>query len=84
MSTTPRPPSVDRLARALSEVDLPHALLVEVARAAIAEGPEAWQTEAALQRARQFRQRLLSPVVNATGVLLHTNLGRAPFAFMHD
>src|SRR4029079_18827119 len=27
-----------------------------------------------------FRRTLLSPVVNATGVLLHTNLGRAPLA----
>ncbi|MEQ1703767.1 MAG: L-seryl-tRNA(Sec) selenium transferase, partial [Ilumatobacteraceae bacterium] len=26
---------------------------------------------------------LLSPVINATGVLLHTNLGRAPLAFDH-
>jgi L-seryl-tRNA(Ser) seleniumtransferase len=28
-----------------------------------------------------FRRTLLTPVVNATGVLLHTNLGRAPVAF---
>jgi len=31
-------------------------------------------------RARAFRRTLLTPVVNATGVLLHTNLGRAPVA----
>ena len=30
-----------------------------------------------------FRRTLLSPVVNATGVLLHTNLGRAPLAVAH-
>jgi L-seryl-tRNA(Ser) seleniumtransferase len=30
--------------------------------------------------ARRHRRRLLTPVVNATGVLLHTNLGRAPVA----
>ena len=69
-----RPPSVDRLARSLAGSGLPHALCVEVARAAIAE--EAW--EAAPARADQLAAALLGPVVNATGVLLHTNLGRAP------
>lgn len=78
-----RPPSVDRLARAMSEVDLPHAVLVEIARAAIAAGPEHWSPGAAVERARLHRATLLAPVVNATGVLLHTNLGRAPLAFHH-
>lgn len=55
---------------------LPHAILVDVARAAIADGAH---TDAAV-RAEQFRRTLLTPVVNATGVLLHTNLGRAPVA----
>jgi len=32
------------------------------------------------RRAEEFRRTLLTPVVNATGVLLHTNLGRAPVA----
>ena len=31
-------------------------------------------------RAEALRRTLLTPVVNATGVLLHTNLGRAPLA----
>ncbi|MFM2078435.1 MAG: L-seryl-tRNA(Sec) selenium transferase [Actinomycetota bacterium] len=84
MSDPVRPPSVDRLARTMSTVDLPHAVLVELARAAIADGPEHWVEHAALGRAQQYRDRLLSSVVNATGVLLHTNLGRAPFAFVHD
>jgi L-seryl-tRNA(Ser) seleniumtransferase len=34
--------------------------------------------ESAAARADSFRRTLLTPVVNATGVLLHTNLGRAP------
>jgi L-seryl-tRNA(Ser) seleniumtransferase len=75
---------VDRLARAMGVVDLPHAVLVELARAAIAEGPDHWDDGAAVERAQQYRNRLLSNVVNATGVLLHTNLGRAPFGFAHD
>jgi L-seryl-tRNA(Ser) seleniumtransferase len=32
----------------------------------------------ALLEVRSIRQRLLQPVINATGTLLHTNLGRAP------
>jgi L-seryl-tRNA(Ser) seleniumtransferase len=67
----------------MAEVDLPHAVLVELARAAIAAGPDQWSTEAAVSRAQHHRATLLTPVVNATGVLLHTNLGRAPLAFHH-
>ena len=35
-------------------------------------------------RADVFRRTLLTPVINATGVLLHTNLGRAPLAHAQD
>jgi L-seryl-tRNA(Ser) seleniumtransferase len=74
MSRGMRPPSVDRLARSLADVDLPPPLLVDAARAAIAAGDPA----SARGRAEAVRRALLRPVVNATGVLLHTNLGRAP------
>jgi L-seryl-tRNA(Ser) seleniumtransferase len=69
-----RPPSVDALARSLSSSGLPHPLLVDVARAVIADGVVA----EAPARAEALRRTLLTGVVNATGVLLHTNLGRAP------
>jgi L-seryl-tRNA(Ser) seleniumtransferase len=69
-----RPPSVDVLARSLADTGLPHPLLVEVARSAIADG----EHERAGERAEAMRRSLLQPVINATGVLLHTNLGRAP------
>ena len=72
-----RPPSVDALARSLSSIGLPHAICVDVAREAIAAGAP----ESAMARAETFRRTLLTPVINATGVLLHTNLGRAPVAF---
>ncbi len=62
---------------------LPHAVCVELARTAINEGPAAYAEAAAIERAVTYRRLLLSPVINATGVLLHTNLGRAPLAFEH-
>ena len=84
MSAADRPPSVDRLARAIAGAsELPHAVCVELARAAIADGPDAYQEATAIERANHFRRSLLSPVINATGVLLHTNLGRAPVEFHH-
>jgi len=74
--TSARPPSVDALARSLAGTGLPHPVLVDLARTAIADGAP----DAAAERAEAFRRTLLTPVVNATGVLLHTNLGRAPVA----
>ncbi len=69
-----RPPSVDALARSLADTGLPHPLLVDAARAAIAAG----EPDSARARAQAVADLLLRPVINATGVLLHTNLGRAP------
>ena len=69
-----RPPSVDRLARSLAPSGLPHAICVELARDAIRTG----QVDTAPDLARQRSRQLLTPVINATGTLLHTNLGRAP------
>ena len=75
-----RPPSVDQLARSLADTGLPHPLLVDAARQAIAAGDPGSARTAAEARAR----RMLQPVVNATGVLLHTNLGRSPLAASTD
>ena len=71
-----RPPSVDALARSLADTGLPHPILVAAARDAIAAGDPGQARARADARARG----LLHRVVNATGVLLHTNLGRAPVA----
>jgi len=71
-----RPPSVDALARSAAGAGLPHPILVELAREAIAAG----DPDSIGGRADAFRRTLMTPVVNATGVLLHTNLGRAPLA----
>jgi L-seryl-tRNA(Ser) seleniumtransferase len=75
-----RPPSVDRLARSLADSGLPHPLLVDVARRAIAGGDAATVLSRAREDATALARTILQPVINATGVLLHTNLGRAPFA----
>lgn len=72
--TAQRPPSVDALARSLAGTGLAHPLLVDVAREAIAAGDPG----SAEARARALQVMMLQPVINATGVLLHTNLGRAP------
>src|SRR5215216_1809032 len=69
----------------------PHELLVEAARAeldaarsAIANGVAAPSIEqligATLARARDIAQPSLRPLINATGVIIQTNLGRAPLS----
>ncbi len=80
-------PSVDRLAATL---DAPHALAVIAARRAIdARRRElgrhgAPEEDDLVVRAREELAQLTEPslrrVLNATGVIVHTNLGRAPLA----
>jgi L-seryl-tRNA(Ser) seleniumtransferase len=64
------------LARQLAPHGLPHPVLVEVARDAIRSERVDQVDDLARTRARV----MLTPVVNGTGVLLHTNLGRAPIS----
>jgi L-seryl-tRNA(Ser) seleniumtransferase len=78
------PPSVDVVARRLAvHSGLPHPLLVDAARSAIRDSDAVDQDEESIVNraavlASDMERSLLQPVINATGVLLHTNLGRAP------
>ncbi len=74
--------------------ELPRGLVVEVVRDAIGEirqeicegrsapgpDPAGEVADRAFRSARRIRESSLQRVINATGVILHTNLGRAPLS----
>jgi L-seryl-tRNA(Ser) seleniumtransferase len=89
---TPRElPSVDRLLRAPLLRDLPRGLALQAARevldeARLAAGNGGWShsveelPELVARRVREASEPRLRPVINASGVVIHTNLGRAPLS----
>ena len=91
-SLTPRDlPSVDRLLRDARLAGLPHELALQAARDVLDEARRAtlnggWPLELAdlprlvEERVTQATTPRLRSVINATGVVIHTNLGRAPLS----
>lgn len=76
-------PSVDEIVERLKDIDAPHKLLVEETRRVIAHARKDLALATGIeQQVRRNIENLRAPtlkrVINATGVVLHTNLGRAP------
>jgi L-seryl-tRNA(Ser) seleniumtransferase len=80
-------PSVDTVLQALGDTGLPRPLVVDAVRRhlrairAQKKVPPAADVVADIRSQLQsFRASRIRPVINATGVLVHTNLGRAPLS----
>ena len=83
-------PSVERLLQALGSLDVPRAVATAVVRRELAtlraeaKAAPVPDFDAVLTRVRaaldHLRATRLQPVINGTGVLIHTNLGRAPLS----
>ena len=81
-------PSVDELARAQCLQGYPHAAVVDAARRTLARAREEIKVghdpgdlqERLVAEVASLAQPSLRRVLNATGVIVHTNLGRAPLA----
>lgn len=84
-------PSVDELART-AKSELPHSLMVDECRVTLdilREQIQSGETVASAdellrERLRFWARPSLHKVINATGVILHTNLGRAPLPALPD
>ncbi len=84
-------PSVDQVLRELANFgNLPHSVLAQEVRSVLADRRKALSAgeqcgfdlivEEASARLERLRRPSLRPVINATGIILHTNLGRAPLS----
>ena len=80
-------PAVEKLLQSLGPIDLPRPLVVSIVRRTLADlrkeddipAPEIILERVQINLAVLRRSRI-SPVINATGIVVHTNLGRSPLA----
>jgi L-seryl-tRNA(Ser) seleniumtransferase len=81
-------PAVEKVLQALGEQPIPRALVTQRVRAFIHERRQRREgvtdldafLEEIRQDIRQLHEARIQPVINGTGVLIHTNLGRSPLA----
>jgi L-seryl-tRNA(Ser) seleniumtransferase len=78
-------PSVSRLLEALGQIDLPRPLIVDLVRRELAQlrrRSEIPEFNAIIDLVRESIEELratrIQPVINGTGIIVHTNLGRSP------
>jgi len=79
-------PAVEKILQALSDSPLPRPMLTAIVRRELqtlrdsADAPPAFDDVVSSIRktAARFHQSRIQPVINGTGVIIHTNLGRAP------
>jgi len=79
-------PAVEKVLQALGDAGLPRPLTVDIVRrelATLRKERGSLEFQEVLARVRQAVQTVLltriQPLINGTGILVHTNLGRAPF-----
>jgi L-seryl-tRNA(Ser) seleniumtransferase len=80
-------PSVEKLLQSLGEIDMPRPALVAVVRrdiAALRKESTIPDYDKVLARVRKsvnhLRAQRIQPVLNGTGIIIHTNLGRSPLS----
>jgi L-seryl-tRNA(Ser) seleniumtransferase len=80
-------PAVNKVLDALGEYDLPRPLVVDLIRRELSgirgknEIPEFGVTVEQIRRSlERLRASRLQPIINGTGIVIHTNFGRAPLA----
>ena len=78
-------PAVEKVLQALQDTGIPRPAVVAIVRrelAALRKGREVPELDAVLDALRKkltaFRHSRLQPLINGTGILVHTNLGRSP------
>jgi L-seryl-tRNA(Ser) seleniumtransferase len=84
-------PSVEKILQSLGDTGIPRPLVVDVVRDCLAELRKAGSVQnagptplfeavvaQARERIEELRLARIQPVINGTGILVHTNLGRAP------